>query len=57
MGTLGPRDWTGTIVKVHHSTVGNRTEYLFHVDERFHADEEDFYVSEYEIEQCERPKP
>jgi hypothetical protein len=36
--------------------MGNRTAYMFHVDERFNADEDDFYVFEEEIEKCERPK-
>lgn len=53
---IPPRDWTGTIEAVRQSEMGNRTEYLFHIDECFHADEKDFYVFEAEIEQCERPK-
>ena len=53
-----PRNnWTGTIESVRQSEMGNRTAYLFHVDERFDADEDDFYVFEEELEQCERPKP
>jgi len=54
---MPPRDWTGTIVGVRQSEMGNRTEYLFHLDERFQEQEEDFFVFEDEIEQCERPKP
>ena len=50
-------NWTGTIEAVRQSEMGNRTAYLFHVDERFDADEDDFYVYEEELEQCERPKP
>jgi hypothetical protein len=49
-------NWTGTIVQVRQSGMGNPSEYLFHLDERFHEQEEDFYVREEEIEQCERPK-
>jgi hypothetical protein len=51
---IPPNNWTGTIDAVRESEMGKRTEYLFHLDERFKEQEEDFYVFEEEIEQCDR---
>ena len=47
-------NWTGTIEAVRQSEMGNRAEYLFHLDERFKIQEEDVYVFEEEVEQCDR---
>jgi hypothetical protein len=52
---IPPNKWTGTIGAVRQSETGNPTEYLFHLDEKFHEPDEEteFYVREEEIEQCE----
>jgi hypothetical protein len=52
---IPPNNRTGTIDAVRESEMGNRTEYLFHLDARFKEQEEDFYVFEEEIEQWNRP--
>jgi hypothetical protein len=50
---LAPRTRIGVIIgtKQEHG----RTQYLFHLDERFSDGLPDFWVEEVDFEQCERP--
>ncbi len=45
-------NWTGTIVQVKQSLMGQPTEYLVHLDERFQEQDRDVDVFEDDIEQC-----
>jgi hypothetical protein len=49
-------NWTGTIVEVEKSSVGERTKYVVQLDEPFQSQEEEVMAFEDEMEQCE-PKP
>ena len=48
---LQPNDWTGTVVAVRQSGMGNPMQYLIRFDEHVRPKEEDVYVFEHEFEQ------